>query len=110
MANTLGTDIIFETEDPAGAAAFYVKELGFEITAETPDMISLHGPNINMFIERGRALGPVFEVTVDDVDKAKLNLTMAGCKVVKDEPDFPRFYVQDPYGLMYNLIGPKSSG
>ena len=23
--------------------------------------------------------------------------------VVKDEPDFPRCYVKDPYGLIYNL-------
>ena len=26
-----------------------------------------------------------------------------GIRVVKDEPDFPRCYVQDPYGLIYNL-------
>jgi hypothetical protein len=23
--------------------------------------------------------------------------------VVKDEPDFPRCYLQDPFGLIYNL-------
>jgi hypothetical protein len=26
-----------------------------------------------------------------------------GCEVVKDEPDFPRCYVKDPFGLIYNL-------
>jgi hypothetical protein len=26
-----------------------------------------------------------------------------GCEIVKDEPDFPRCYVKDPYGLIYNL-------
>jgi len=26
-----------------------------------------------------------------------------GCQVVKDEPDFPRCYVKDPFGLTYNL-------
>jgi predicted enzyme related to lactoylglutathione lyase len=103
MANSLGTDIIFDAPDPKKAALFYVEQLGFEITEETPNMISLHGPNINMFIERGPLLGPVFEVTVDNVEAAKTRLVKNGCTIVKDEPDFPRCYVRDPYGLIYNL-------
>jgi hypothetical protein len=56
-----------------------------------------------MFIERGPLLGPVFEVTVDNVEAAKTRLVKNGCTIVKDEPDFPRCYVRDPYGLIYNL-------
>jgi hypothetical protein len=70
---------------------------------ETPDLVSLHGDHINMFIERGPALGPVFEVAVDNVEEAKRRLTRYGCNVVKDEPEFPRCYVRDPFGLIYNL-------
>jgi hypothetical protein len=103
MANTFGTDILIQAKDPMKAANFYVKELGFEITDKKPNMISLHGKNINFFIERGRALGPVFEVTVKSVKKTKANLKKKGSKVVKDEPDFPRCYVKDPNGLIYNL-------
>jgi predicted enzyme related to lactoylglutathione lyase len=103
MANTFGTDILIQAQDPKNAAAFYVKQLGFEITDEAPNMISLHGENINLFIERGPALGPVLEVTVDSVDEAKLRLVKNGCKIVKDEPNFPRCYIQDPFGLIYNL-------
>jgi predicted enzyme related to lactoylglutathione lyase len=103
MANSFGTDIIFETPDPKKAALFYVEQLGFEITAEAPNMISLHGPNINMFIERGPLLGPVFEVTVDNVEEAKARLVRNGCTIVKDEPQFPRCYVRDAFGLIYNL-------
>ena len=66
-------------------------------------MISLHGENINLFIERGPALGPVFEVTVSNVEEAKRRLVKNGCVIVKDEPDFPRCYVMDPFGLIYNL-------
>ena len=66
-------------------------------------MVSLHGPRINLFIERGPALGPVLEVTVDSVEAAKRRLVNNGCQVIKDEPDFPRCYVKDPYGLIYNL-------
>ena len=56
-----------------------------------------------MFIERGPALGPVLEVMVDSVEKAKLRLLKSGCEIIKDEPDFPRCYIKDPFGLIYNL-------
>jgi len=103
MANRFGTDILIQAQDPKNAASFYVRQLGFQITDEQPDMISLHGEHINLFIERGPALGPVLEVTVDSVEEAKLRLTKNGCEIVKDEPDFPRCYVKDPFGLIYNL-------
>jgi predicted enzyme related to lactoylglutathione lyase len=102
MANTFGTDILIQAEDPKSAASFYVEQLGFQVTGETP-MLSLHGRNINLFIERGPALGPVLEVTVQSVEEAKARLVKNGCVVVKDEPDFPRCYVRDPFGLIYNL-------
>jgi|SRR5580658_5189352 hypothetical protein len=103
MANKFGADILIQAQDPKDAALFYVKQLGFEITGETPDMIGLHGEHINLFIERGPALGPVLEVTVESVAEAKLRLTASGCEIVKDEPDFPRCYMKDPFGLIYNL-------
>ncbi|MFZ1049386.1 MAG: VOC family protein [Candidatus Sulfotelmatobacter sp.] len=103
MANTFGTDILIQAADPMEAAKFYVKELGFEVTDEESNMVSLHGKNINFFIERGPALGPVFEVTVESVQEAKTRLKKKGCQIVKDEPKFPRCYIKDPYGLIYNL-------
>ncbi len=103
MANSFGTDILIQAPDLKTAAAFYVQALGFEITDEQPNMISLHGRHINLFVERGPALGPVLEVTVDDVAEARRRLLDSGCQIVKDEPDFPRCYVKDPFGLIYNL-------
>jgi predicted enzyme related to lactoylglutathione lyase len=103
MANTFSADILIQAEDPTNAASFYVEQLGFAVTEETPAMISLHGSHINLFIERGPALGPVLEVTVDNVEEAKRRLIENGCEIVKNEPDFPRCYVKDPFGLIYNL-------
>ena len=74
-----------------------------EITDNNPKMIGLHGKHINLFIEPGPSLRPVLEVTVDNVVDAKRRLVEEGCEVVKDEPDFPRCYVKDPFGLIYNL-------
>jgi hypothetical protein len=93
MGNKFGTDILIQAPDPKSAAAFYVNQLGFEITDHNP----------NLFIEPGPALGPVLEVTVPSVAEAKLRLLENGCQIVKDEPDFPRCYVKDPFGLIYNL-------
>jgi catechol 2,3-dioxygenase-like lactoylglutathione lyase family enzyme len=103
MANTFGTDILIQAPDPKKAADFYVEHLGFEVTGEDHKMISLHGRRINLFIERGPALGPVLEVTVDSVEAARRRLVKNGCAVIKDEPDFPRCYIRDPFGLIYNL-------
>src|SRR5215470_13860271 len=104
MGNKFGSDILIQAPDPKTAAAFYVNELGFEITGETPMLISLHGPEINLFVEQGPALGPVLEVMVDNVEEVKARLMKAGCEVIKDDPDFPRCYVRDKFGLTYNLI------
>jgi hypothetical protein len=40
---------------------------------------------------------------VDNVEEARARLVKNGCEIVKDEPDFPRCYVKDPFGLIYNL-------
>jgi hypothetical protein len=103
MANKFGKDILIQAPHPMIAAQFYVDELGFEITDNNPNMIGLHGNRINLFIEPGPPLGPVLEVTVANVAEAKLRLTKSGCEVVKDEPDSPRCYIRDPFGLIYNL-------
>ena len=91
MANSFGADILIQSQDPKSAAQFYVDNLGFEITEEIPHLVSLCGQRINLFIERGPALGPVLEVTVESVEEAKHRLVKQGCKIVKDEPDFPQW-------------------
>jgi predicted enzyme related to lactoylglutathione lyase len=103
MVNSFSADILLQSPDPQKAAKFYEEQLGFVVTGNDPEMISVHGNNINFFIERGPTLGPVLEVTVPDLAEAKRRLVENGCEIVKDEPDFPRCYVRDPYGLIYNL-------
>jgi len=103
MANGFGTDILLQSPDPKETARFYVEQLGFAVTDETDNLIELAGPNIDLYIERGPTLGPVLEVSVGDVAKARERLVAKGCTVLKDEPDFPRLYVRDPHGLVYNL-------
>ncbi len=107
MANSFGTDILIQAPDPKKAAAFYVEQLGFEITGERP-MMELRGDHINLYIEQGPPLGPVLEVTVKDVEEAKGRLMKQGCEIIKDEPHVPRSYVRDSYGLIYNLTSQEA--
>jgi hypothetical protein len=45
----------------------------------------------------------VLEVKVKNIEEARDRLVRNGCEIIKDEPDFPRCYVKDPFGLIYNL-------
>ena len=103
MANSFGTDILIQVEDVEEAASFYVDQLGFTVTGREPQMVSLHGSNVNLFIETGTALGPVLEVTVENVEEAKIRLVRNGGEIIKDEPGHPRCYIKDRFGLIYNL-------
>ena len=103
MANSLRTDILIQAPDPVKAAMFYVEQLGLTVTDNNPRMMALNGKNINLFIEPGPPLGPVLEVTVKNLAEAKRRLVENGCEIVKDEPEFPRTYIKDPFGLIYNI-------
>ena len=89
--------------DTKKAVDFYVRRLGFEITDDNPNMTTWHGQHINLFIEPGPTLGPGLEVTVGHLTDAKRRLVEQGCEIIKDEPESPRCYIKDPFGLIYNL-------
>ena len=38
-----------------------------------------------------------------NVQAAKADLVKRGAKVLREEPEVPRCYVRDPFGLTYNL-------
>jgi predicted enzyme related to lactoylglutathione lyase len=103
MHPAFGADVLVQTDDPQAAAEFYTLALGLQITEVRPDLVSLRGPHLNLFLERGPRLGPVLEVFVENIAAAKTDLVKHGCTILKDEPSFPRCYVQDPFGLIYNL-------
>lgn len=46
VANSFGTDILLQAQDPKDAASFCVAFLDFKITGEAPEMISVHGRHI----------------------------------------------------------------
>ena len=110
MANVFGRDILIQAAEPAAAADFYTRNLGFEITSTDP-ILEIRGPHINLFIVEGAPLGPVLEVFVENVTAAKARLVENGCTVVKDEPAEASCYIRDPFGVIYNLAkSPNAPG
>jgi hypothetical protein len=56
-----------------------------------------------LYVEKGLEHGPVFEFLVSDMLSAKRHLLAAGCTIVEEDAALPRCYVQDPFGLVFNI-------
>jgi catechol-2,3-dioxygenase len=57
MANSFGTDILIQAQDPKKAASFYVKQLGFEITGEEAHITTVSA-DIEPSLPRSEAHSP----------------------------------------------------
>jgi hypothetical protein len=56
-----------------------------------------------LYLEKGKKHGPVFEMLVADVQSTKKRLVAAGCRVLEEDPELPRCYLRDPFGMVFNL-------
>jgi hypothetical protein len=70
---------------------------------ESETIIGFETGAFRLYVEKGDAHGPVFELLVQDVQAAKLKLLAAGCKLQEENPSVPRCYIQDPYGVAFNI-------
>src|SRR5262249_3171654 len=96
-------DVILRPADFDAAVQFYEAVAGLRVFERRPGMVGLETGGLRLFIERAApAHGPVFELLVADVEQARRELLASGCTVELDEPDFPRIYMRDPYGLVFN--------
>jgi catechol 2,3-dioxygenase-like lactoylglutathione lyase family enzyme len=96
-------DVIIRTEFWAAAVRFYELVLGWPIVHRDKGMVGFETGSLRLYVEEGKAHGPVFDVLVADVQRAKSHLLAAGCVVVEDEPSVPRCYVRDPQGVVFNI-------
>ena len=96
-------DVILRTDQWAHAQEFYASVFGFPVTHETPTMLRVDTGALRLFVEQGTPHGPVFDFLVPDVSTAKARLLAAGCRLVEEDPAVPRCYLEDPFGLVFNL-------
>jgi len=97
-------DVILRTGTMEEAVRFYGEVLGLQWTIEHEGMIGFETGSFQLFVEKGAPPhGPVFELYVPDLAVAKDRLGAVGCTIVEEDPQLPRCYVRDPFGLVFNL-------
>jgi predicted enzyme related to lactoylglutathione lyase len=105
MQNTLrtGPDVVLRTDAWDKAQHFYGSVLGLAMSHKGDALVGYETGAFRLYIEKGSAHGPVFEILVPEVEPAKRVLLLAGCSVVEEDASVPRCYLRDPFGLVFNL-------
>jgi len=86
------------------AVEFYTRVLGFKNRSEDPKLADLEASPLNLFIlEDDEFRGPVMELFVDDLEEARNVLEANGCKVLRWRGRKQDCYIQDPFGVIFNL-------
>jgi catechol 2,3-dioxygenase-like lactoylglutathione lyase family enzyme len=96
-------DVIIRTSRFEEAKAFYGQVLQLPVAYESDALVGYEAGNFRLYVEKGSDLGVVFDFIVPDAVKAREKLIAAGCEVFEEEPNVPRIYVRDPFGLLFNI-------
>jgi catechol 2,3-dioxygenase-like lactoylglutathione lyase family enzyme len=96
-------DVLIQTDKMDIAANFYEKILGLKVFERSKQLIGMETGSFRLFLDKGKPFGPVFEFMVPNLEEAKRKLIKAGCRVEEEDPNIPRCYVRDPFGLIFNL-------
>lgn len=104
MKFKMSPNIAVRTKASASAVAFYSKVLGFKNRSTEPDLADFDADPINLFvIEDDEFSGPVLELFVSDLEEARENLVANGCKVLRWRGKGQDCYIQDPFGVIFNI-------
>jgi len=88
----------------AEAVNFYTYVLGFQNRSDNPQLGDMNANPINLFvIEDDEIRGPVMELFVDDLEEARKILEANGCKVLRWRGKGQDCYIQDPFGVIFNI-------
>jgi len=86
------------------AVDFYSNVLGFQNRSKDPELGDMDANPINLFIlEDDEFRGPVMELFVEDLEEARKILEANGCKVLRWRGKGQDCYVQDPFGVIFNI-------
>ena len=96
-------EVIFRATDLGAVKAYYADRLGWPIVLDDDSMVGFDTGAFNVYFESGEPNGAVFEFTVDDVSRAKHELISSGCELLEEDPERPRLYLRDPFGLAFNV-------
>jgi predicted enzyme related to lactoylglutathione lyase len=100
----MSPNIAVRHKDYASAVEFYSQVFGFRNRSSDPELADFDANPINLFvIEDDEFSGPVLELFVSDLEKVREYLVENGCKVLRWRGKGQDCYIQDPFGVIYNL-------
>ena len=103
-------DVIIRTDNWLEATRFYEGVLGFVISSRVQGMAGFETGAFRLYVEEGQPHGPVFDFLVEDVAVAKAQLIAAGCLLIEEDPNIPRCYLRDPFGVVFNVGSVANDG
>ena len=104
MRFRMSPNVAVRTARFADAVRFYTNVIGFQDRSDDPELADLDASPLHLFvIEDHEFRGPVLELFVDDLEQARDTLVANGCKVLRWRGKGQDCYVEDPFGVVYNL-------
>jgi len=104
MKFRMSPNIAVRHKDYASAVEFYSHVIGFENRSTDPELADFAADPINLFvIQDDEISGPVMELFVSNLEEARKYLEEKGCKVLRWRGKGQDCYIQDPFGVIYNL-------
>lgn len=104
MMFKMSPNVAVRTETLSEAIEFYTNVLGFRNRSDDPDLADLDASPLRLFvIEDQEFRGPVMELFVDDLEKARETLVANGCQVLRWRGKGQDCYVKDPFGVIFNI-------
>jgi predicted enzyme related to lactoylglutathione lyase len=104
MKFKMSPNVSIRTDHFSEAVHFYNQVIGFEIRSQAENTADLDASPLTLFIDDDDQLrGPVMELFVDDLEAAREVLVANGCKVLRWKGKGQDCYIQDPFGVIFNI-------
>ncbi len=103
MPFKLSKCVCLTTPESDKAREFYQQVMGMNVVGESGDGIEFGADPVRFFVNPGGQTTFAIEFIVPDLERAKEELTKAGCQVVKWEGKGRDCYIRDPFGVLFNL-------
>ena len=104
MKFRMSTNVSVRTDQFEEAVRFYSQVIGFDVRKRGETTADLDASPLTLYIDDDQELrGPVMELFVDDLEQAREILVANGCKVLRWKGKGQDCYVQDPYGVRFNI-------
>jgi predicted enzyme related to lactoylglutathione lyase len=106
MSFKSSTNIAIHLPDLQKAREFYESVLEFEVVEETEDHLVLETGSLTLYVVRDtHTMAVIPSLDVPNLDEAIRHVTENGAKVIRDWGSGKSAYFEDPFGLVWDLLG-----